>query len=171
MACLDLILLRHGQAEETLLGQDDHARRLTNTGRDEAFLTARGLAERSLIPSVILSSDAQRTRETSEQVIRALGEKAPSVAFEPGLYHASRQTAIELLQRHLSDLSRVLVIGHNPTLSRLAADLSGDPVQLDTAEAVHLTIELDASGGVSSQLWSVALASSGLWTLRALWRR
>ena len=171
MGRLDLILLRHGQAEEPLLGLDDHARKLTVTGRDEAFLTAQGLSVRSLIPALIVCSDAQRTRETSEQVIRALGENAPPITFEPGLYHASRQGVTELLQHQLGDVRRVLVIGHNPTLSRLVSHLSGEPVQLDTAEAAHLTFDLEGSLGLSKHLWRDALASTGVWSLRTLWRR
>jgi phosphohistidine phosphatase len=171
MARLDLILLRHGQAEDAFLGELDHARRLTPTGREDALLTAQGLIDRSLIPGFILCSDAQRTRETSEQVIRALGEHGPTITFEPALYHASRQEATELLKGHLGAASRVLVIGHNPTLSRMASHLSGEPVQLDTAEVAHLTFDLDGPTGISGQLWREALESTGVWTLRTLWRR
>lgn len=171
MASLDLILMRHGQAEDAALSQDDHARRLTSSGRDDAYHTALGFISRSLVPSYILCSDARRTRETSDEVIRALGEQAPSVVYDPDLYHASRQSALELLQRHLVVCSRALVIGHNPTLSRLVGYLSGEQVQMDTAEAAHLTLETDDLDGVPQGVWMVSLGISGLWTLRSLWRR
>jgi phosphohistidine phosphatase len=163
--------MRHGQAEDAILSQDDHGRRLTPLGRDDAYRTALGFISRSLVPGYILCSDARRTRETSDEVIRALGGHAPSVVYDPDLYHASRQSALELLQRHLGVCSKALVIGHNPTLSRLVAYLSGEPVQMDTAEAAHLTLETDDLGAVAQGIWPVSLGTSGLWTLRSLWRR
>lgn len=171
MGQLDLILLRHGQAEDPVLGLGDHARRLTSTGRDEVFKTAKGLITRSLEPSWILCSDAQRTRETADQLTQALGENSPTVIIEPGLYHGSRQGVASLLEHHVGDRRRVLVIGHNPSLSRLAAHLSGEPVQLETGEAVHLTFDLEDSHNPLKDPWRDALASTGVWSLRSLWRR
>ena len=159
---LDLILLRHGQAEDLGLGQDDRSRKLTKIGRDEASATARGLTARSVIPDIILSSDAQRTRDTSEEVARILGFKAPSVVFDPHLYHASLQTILGILGKRLEGHVHALVIGHNPTLSQLVGFLAGEHTQLATAEAAHLSVDgLD---------WAPALATSGIWTLENVWR-
>jgi phosphohistidine phosphatase len=159
---LDLILLRHGQAEDLCLGQDDHSRKLTKTGRDEASATARGLSARALIPGIILSSDAQRTRDTSEEVAGILGPKSPSVVLDPHLYHASLQSILSLLAKRLEGHARALVIGHNPTLSQLVGFLTGERTQLATAEAAHLSVD-----GLA---WAPALAAPGIWTLEGVWR-
>lgn len=158
----DLFLLRHGQAEDILPGLVDHARHLTAHGREEAFATAKGFVSKLVLPDLILCSDAQRTRETSEQVARALGGSAPLITFEPNLYQANHDMLLRLLEDHLGSEARVLVIGHNPALSRLVSNLSGERVQLSTAEVAHLSIE-----GCG---WQPALRILGGWTLKSIWR-
>ncbi len=83
------------------------------------------LASRHEAPSLVLCSSARRTRETWARLQPALSSM-PSVRYEEPLYLADADSLLERI-RMLSDADagdRVLLIGHNPGLERLAARLA-----------------------------------------------
>ena len=136
-----LILLRHGHAEE---GRDDFARRLTDAGRRAARQAGQGLAQARFTPELVLTSPAPRARETAELVARECGyERAPRA--EQTLYLGEPSAYSSVLRALPKTLSRVLLVGHNPTLSALAREL-GKPADLRPADFVDLALEFDSWG-------------------------
>lgn len=110
---MDLILWRHAEAED---GSPDLERALTERGRKQAARMADWLTPR-LPPDIrILASPAERTRQTAQ----ALGR---DYAVEPAL--APGATAAEVLAAAgWPEAARpVLIVGHQPTLGRIAARL------------------------------------------------
>lgn len=119
-----LLLLRHAKASRADLYLGDFDRPLTGRGRRAAALMGRVLAERQLVPDLILCSSARRARETCDGLAPALAP-APEVRFEDGLYLAEPPALLRHVQA-LPDATRtVLLIGHNPGLERLAVRLAG----------------------------------------------
>jgi phosphohistidine phosphatase len=119
-----LVLLRHGKAEAGRV-EEDAARSLAVTGREQLLRTAAALITRGLSPDLVLCSSAARTRQTWELIRSGLGEIEPEVFVEPWLYGGG---AVEIMDqlREVSDRVRtVLVVGHEPALSRTAVRLAG----------------------------------------------
>ena len=122
-----LLLLRHAKAG---IGTPDRDRGLTGRGRRQSAAAGRYLAVEGLLPDFVLCSDARRTRETLDGL--ALEEGA-SVQFTPDLYDGDVPELLALLRGIEDDgVSRVLVIGHNPTISDAGRHLTreGDPAAL-----------------------------------------
>lgn len=123
----ELILLRHAHAEAASAGQADLDRPLSAEGLAEAEAAGRWLAENHLIPDCVLCSPARRTRETLEAVLGAIGYIDQRI--EPAIYEATPGTLIGLADAHV-EVGRLMLVGHNPGLERLAALLhsgqSGD---------------------------------------------
>ena len=117
----ELILLRHAHAEPAAPGQDDIDRPLSLRGQAEAEAAGRWLREHSLAPDRVLCSPARRARETTEQVLGVLG--FAEVRQEPRIYDATPGALMQVADDH-RELSRVLVVGHNPGLEQMAALLS-----------------------------------------------
>ncbi|HTL14317.1 MAG TPA: histidine phosphatase family protein [Thermomonas sp.] len=113
----ELILLRHAHADAAAPGQDDPDRPLSATGREEARAAGDWLREHGLRPDRVLCSPARRTRETLE-ALGAIGAPAPTL--EPSIYEASAGTLAALADAN-RDAERLLLVGHNPGLERLAA--------------------------------------------------
>ena len=110
---MDLLLWRHAEAED---GSPDAARKLTKHGRDQARRVAAWLKPRLPKRCEILVSPATRTQETAA----ALGAKfATSEAFGTGT------TAAEVIKAAgwPTRAKAVLIVGHQPTLGRVAAAL------------------------------------------------
>ena len=123
----ELILLRHAHADPALPGQPDIDRPLSAEGLAEAEAAGRWLRDRGLVPDCVLCSPARRTRETLEAVLGIVGYV--DQRLEPAIYEATSGTLVTLADEHC-EVGRLMLVGHNPGLERLAALLhsgqSGD---------------------------------------------
>lgn len=116
---MELILWRHAEAE---LGEPDEGRALTGKGHKQAWKMADWLDRNLPETCRILVSPATRTLQTAE----ALGRK---FKVHPDL--APDKSAEQLLAAANWPASRepVLIIGHQPTLGQVAAQLIGQQQQ------------------------------------------
>jgi phosphohistidine phosphatase len=83
---------------------------------------ARWLARRPA-PDQVLCSSARRTRETLAALLPELSRDC-EVRFERALYLASPERICDELRAVPENRRRVLVVGHNPGMQRLAALLA-----------------------------------------------
>jgi phosphohistidine phosphatase len=130
-----LLLMRHAKAEQE--GETDHARRLSARGHRDARAAGMLLGERGDVPTLVLVSTSQRTRDTWDGVLAGLVERpgsggwSPEAWFDRALYDDGPRAVVELVGAVEDTVSSVLVIGHNPAISMVAAALSdggADPV-------------------------------------------
>lgn len=127
-----ILLLRHAKSSWDDPQLEDFQRPLNPRGRQSAKRMARFLEENAIRPGLVLCSAAVRTRATYEILEPAM--QGVPVAFEDGLYEATRGDLLHRLQRVDGHLAQVMVIGHNPGLEKLAqllADGQGDRTALD----------------------------------------
>jgi phosphohistidine phosphatase len=117
---MELILWRHADAET---GEPDISRRLTPKGKRQATVMARWLGNYLPKNTKILVSPAVRTRQTADaltskyQVTEALGP-------DKGLHDLLAAAGWPNSNR------AVVLVGHNPAISQLAAFLlSGNPAE------------------------------------------
>jgi phosphohistidine phosphatase len=110
---MDLILWRHAEAED---GSPDAARKLTKHGRDQARRVAAWLKPRLPKRCEVLVSPATRTQETAS----ALG-----VRFESSAAVGTNAIAADVIAAigWPARSRTVLIVGHQPTLGRIAASL------------------------------------------------
>ena len=115
---MDLILWRHAEAEELAEGMDDLTRALTPRGEKQAAKVAAWL-DRQLPEGLrVIASPARRT----EQTAAALGRKFKMRAeLLPG---GTAQDLLDLAQWP-SARGSVLIVGHQPMLGQVIAQLLG----------------------------------------------
>lgn len=117
---MDLIVWRHAEAYEAEPGEDDMNRVLTSRGKKQAERMATWLESQLPQGTRILSSPAVR----AEQTVRALGRKYKvRDALSPG---ASVADILETAGWPDAKYP-VLVVGHQPALGALMAELLGMP--------------------------------------------
>jgi phosphohistidine phosphatase len=117
---MDLIVWRHAEAYEAEPGEDDMNRVLTSRGKKQAERMAVWLESQLPQGARILSSPAVR----AEQTVRALGRKYKvRDALSPGA------SVADLLETAGWPDAKypVLVVGHQPALGALMAELLGMP--------------------------------------------
>jgi phosphohistidine phosphatase len=118
-----LVLLRHAKATHPD-GVADAERALTPRGHADAAAAGAWLAGHQHNPDLVLCSPARRTRETWHGVALALGGGATdtAVAYDPVLFDADEGRALlDLVAATGPEVTTLLVVGHNPTLSTLSA--------------------------------------------------
>ena len=147
--------MRHAEAEPQTVGTD-HARPLTRRGKSDARAMTQKLAASGWSPTRILSSDSQRTRETSVSLAEAFDAR---VSWHAPLYLGGTEAVEEVLRGCVPTEATVLLLGHNPGFSEVASLLAGGNVSLGTAHAALLSIDAED--------WSEALTLAGSWTLEA----
>jgi phosphohistidine phosphatase len=115
LAPMRLFLVRHAHAAA---GTPDDLRPLTTEGREQA----RALGERlaAVRPDVVLSSPLLRARETADAIARAAGA---SLRVEDAL--APGATAESVVAAAAGAGETVVVVGHQPDCSEIAAALTG----------------------------------------------
>ena len=122
-----LVLLRHAKAVPAGDGDDDFARALADSGRTDAALVARALAEAGAAPTIALVSDARRTRETWDMAQPSFPKT--EVRFLRSLYLCAAEILMAEAERTAA--ANVLVVAHNPGVHELASRLAQRPTDLD----------------------------------------
>lgn len=125
---MELILIRHAHAGPYT--SPDEARHLSERGIGEARNLAKILLDYPLADGIWYVSDAIRTLETYQ----ILTDKPAEVSND--WYHASGPAYLEKLGK--SPSACVYLVAHNPSISYVASYLSGEQIQMDTANFVHL---------------------------------
>jgi phosphohistidine phosphatase len=131
-------LVRHAEAVPEDHALRDEDRWLTARGREAARGLARLLREQQVEPDAVLSSPLPRAMQTAELLadgLDFLGVVEVSPLLRPGAH--PRKAAEELAAKGLS----VLVVGHEPQMSSLAAFLLGQPAFLPFRTAQACAIE------------------------------
>lgn len=123
----EIYLMRHGiAADRDPSGSSDDAKRpLTIEGKLKLRAIAKGLKRLEAEWDWVVSSPLKRAVETADVIVEELGCAAPrdlSEALIPG--GGSSERVISFLSQH-PERSRVLLVGHEPSLSELASELLG----------------------------------------------
>ena len=150
---LTLYVLRHAKAESAPpSGGGDHERALRRRGRRAAQAVGRFLARLGETPELVLSSTAVRARETAEFAARSGGWSAPIELRRP-IYEATTERLLGEVASCEGEPQRVVLVGHQPGLSLLIAELVGSEPDFPTGALAK--IELDCAR------WSEVRARSG----------
>ncbi len=114
-----LYLVRHAEAAS---GNPDELRPLTDEGRNQARSLGVSLRESGIAPSAIVTSPLLRARETGLLLGQELGVP-PTVdgRLAPGATPRALTAAVA------DRGGTVIVVGHQPDCSRIAAALTGEP--------------------------------------------
>ena len=121
---LRLTLVRHGHAENNAPGHRDIDRALDRRGIAEVTEMARRCLDLGLVPDLLIASAALRTVQTADAFARLL-ERSPSQRLvDPSLYLAEASKLLERVRAVPDTIAHLMVVGHNPGLGDLAAQLS-----------------------------------------------
>lgn len=137
-----LFLVRHASAEPVGEASSDRQRMLRPKGAQESVELGFEMADRGYVPQLVLGSSATRTWQTWQHMIGAF-PRAVDARFTDFLYSASDEDILGLLRRLPESVERVMVVGHNPALERLADRLSGERTTLNPGDMIALQLETE----------------------------
>ncbi len=153
MAPRRLLLLRHGKSDWHADYGSDHDRPLAPRGERAADLVGRWLRRAGRIPDLALTSSARRARDTVYRAATS-GEWPCEIRELDELYMTSAAGALAVAAGTPAEIDTLLLAGHQPTLSSLAAlAIGGGEVRMPTAGLACLRLE---SGGIGHGDWAAA---------------
>jgi len=140
---MEIYLLRHGIAEDGHAGQPDSERALTPEGKKKLRATLRMARDGGMSPTLIMTSPLRRAVQTAQiaaEVLDFKGELLRTKALSPS---SSPRSVWEEVRVH-KDERRILLSGHEPLFSSLAAFLLATPnLQTDFKKGAIVRIDVD----------------------------
>jgi len=139
-----LLLIRHAKASPAEPGRPDHDRALDDRGRQDAPEMGRRLKLRGVMPGLIVSSTALRTRTTARLIAEALDFPLERLVEDERVYASSVMRLLYLVQALDNKLACVIVVGHNPEMTELARKFSDEIPDLPTCAVAEFGFHTEA---------------------------
>lgn len=155
---MEVYLLRHGVAYERDPRKypDDRLRPLTMEGLERMREVVRGMLKIGVEFDAIFDSGYTRARQTAEAVTDAYRIDSADIRAVPALEPESNPSAVIELLGTVEDAKRVLLVGHEPHLSKTAAYLTGarDGGAVDFKKGALCRIDLETiKKGSGTLMW------------------
>ena len=158
-----LLIMRHAKSDWNT-GEADHGRPLNQRGRNQAPIMGANIRALNFVPELILSSDSKRTQQTLDFVLPNLSDNLPdeiNTKYLAELYAPDVGSFQEAATQAPDNISKLMMLSHNPGCDMIVQFLSGQRVMMKTANAALLTCELEGS-------WEEALSSKNAWKLEQM---
>ena len=137
-----LYVLRHAKSKWGPEYATDLERPLAKRGKRDAVTMGALLLERGLAPDLIISSPAQRARQTARRLAKAMEQRRGDIVYHDGLYFEGARGVLAAVQDAAGEEDRVMVVGHNPTLEELVAHLARSYARLPTATVAIIDLDI-----------------------------
>lgn len=138
-----LFILRHAKSAWDTHAASDFERPLAKRGERDVPAMGAWMHEQGLVPDHVVSSPAERAKQTVVGICRALGIKKKKIHWDDRVYEADLEGLLSVLSDVPSEAKSVLLVGHNPGLEFLFSHLVGDSSSVKTATLVHLETKKD----------------------------
>jgi len=136
-----LLILRHGKSSWKHTNSSDHDRPLKNRGKQDAPRMGELIQNEGLTPDLIISSTAERAKETAILTADACGYEG-EIIFTRDLYLADESDYLAALQALGSDSSIIMVVSHNPGSEMLVSMLTDENDWMPTAALAHIQLPI-----------------------------
>ena len=147
----NLVLIRHGEAAPETNKTDDFERNLTEIGKQDSAKMAAVLLNSVPAPEIFVTSPAFRAIRTAEIFAATFG--FDDVNPDPNIYEASAETLLKTVTQLSNDQDIACLIGHNPGISNLLYELTGEIITMATSSWVEIELNVDQ--------WAEASADTG----------
>lgn len=141
---LTLVLVRHGDAEPKVDGVDDKDRKLVKKGVKQMRRVAYFLEEMELAFDRVMTSTLLRGYQSAEVILEELGEEDKKIETLSEL-DPDKEPSEFVGKLKEMDNSTLLIVGHEPFLSKLVKEITGGEVEFKKG-AVAI-VEYDVTKG------------------------
>ena len=139
----NLYLIRHAKSDWSDESKNDFDRGLNKRGKKSILTIANALKEKKIVPDLILSSSAKRTKLTAEGLANEIGYSG-EIQYIDSLYMAEPETIHHLIQDVNDAVNTLFVVGHNPETTELSNMMSSDYIDnVPTLGIVSLQLPIE----------------------------
>ena len=129
-----ILLLRHAKSSWDDPKLKDFDRPLAKRGQEDAPRMGKFLEQTGYLPGVVISSPAQRAKETTLLCLEAAGFHEDIITWNDRLYYGSAADYLKAIQHAPNRVERIMLVGHNPKMEQIAGVLCGEAeIRMPTA--------------------------------------
>lgn len=125
-----ILLMRHAKSSWDDANLTDFDRPLNKRGTEDANRMGQYLRDIKSKPTTIISSPAQRAKQTSQLSAKAVKMDEKHIIWNKQLYHGSVSDYLDAVQSASEDWERLMLVGHNPLMEHTVSLLSGAEVAI-----------------------------------------
>jgi len=137
-----LYIIRHAKSSWSDLSLRDFDRPLNKRGKRDAPFMGEKLKEKNIVPDLIISSPAKRTKKTIKKITKAMGYNK-QVIFNKDLYGTSEHILNKILTKVDNSNEVVFLVGHNTEITMLAENYVGLTDNIPTCGIVEIAFDCD----------------------------
>jgi phosphohistidine phosphatase len=137
-----LYLARHAKSYWKDQSIPDFDRPLNSRGKRDAPFMGEVLKDKKVIPDLIISSPAKRTKKTAIEIASKIGYSEKKILYKEELYEASSNTILKVLNKIDEKYNSVMIFAHNPGLTLLNNHISNNYIEnIPTCGIVALQLD------------------------------
>ncbi len=144
-----LFVLRHAKSSWDNADLPDFARPLNERGLKAAPLMGKFIYKNQLQPKLILSSPAERAKQTAI-LIKENAQIGGEIRYDERIYEASPSRLLEVISEQSDKIQLVMLVGHNPGLEGLLKILTDEIQPMPTAALAVIDLKISKWSGISS---------------------
>ena len=134
--------MRHAKSSWDNAAMSDFERPLNERGLKTAPLMGEYIRENQLQPDSIVSSPAERARQTA-QLVKESAQIESEIIFNENIYEASVGRLLEVIGEQPETVKSILLVGHNPGLEGLIKFTTGETHAMPTAALAIIDLPIE----------------------------
>ncbi len=123
-----LLIVRHAKAEDRSPFGHDHDRDLTSDGIMAAARVGRNLHGRGIKPDCLISSTANRARDTAKVMAEQLAIDPDQIKLDDHLFEGGPRAYMAAVNALSDECQIAMIVGHNPDVSYFSEYLTHQSV-------------------------------------------
>lgn len=151
-----LLILRHAKSSWDNAELSDFERPLNQRGLEAAPLMGNVISKNNLQPQIILSSPAERAKQTAI-LIKKAARLESEINYVEEIYEASPLRLLNVVSQTDDENEMVLVVGHNPGLEGFIKMLTEESYTMPTAALAKIDLNVKSWSEVGSNCGKVDL--------------
>ncbi len=144
-------LVRHAKSSWDYPELTDFERPLAKRGKNDAPRVGQRLAKMKILPDLIITSPAKRALKTAKVISGEIGLGKKKLVKDKRVYMADSEDLLAILKEVDDECKEVFLVGHNPGLTDLANDLTGEYIDnVPTCGVVRAKFDINKWSKLSS---------------------
>ena len=150
-----LYVLRHAKSSWDYPELPDFERPLNKRGEKAAPFIGQIMREEDLLPEFILSSPAQRAKQTANLVKDSANLDA-EISLDQRIYGASANSLLHIVSEIDDTYESAMIVGHNPGFEGLVGVLISSYERMPTAALAVIEFEIDKWSEIGNEIGKLA---------------
>ena len=146
-----LLLLRHAKSSWKTGNVKDFDRPLNQRGMKAAPQVGKSLRKRKLKLDLVLSSPAERARQTAQFMLES-ARMSVELRYDERIYEASAARLLEIVSQMEDSANVAMLVGHNPGMEDLLSVLAGEKRHLSTAALACIELNVEKWNKVRAEV-------------------